>query len=142
MKKSGCKRYWREWIWWLICPVLCVLLILYTFWGAGAFFGQLTDSELLRTACDACFACGIVHAVLFVISQCLRHGAFETVRNEGNKLMNSLPRRKKKKQKPQPENGAGTEGKLPLWVRNPSVVCLYYAVLFLVAGAILLYLYM
>lgn len=139
MKKSGCKRYWREWIWWLICPLLCVLLALYTFWGAGAFAGNLTGSELLCTACDACFACGIVHAVLFVISQCLRHGAFETVRNEGNKLVNSLPG--KKKRKPQKENKDAPD-KIPLWVRNPSVVCFYYAVLFLIAGTVCLVVYM
>jgi len=139
MKKSGCKRYWREWIWWLICPVLCVLLALYTFWGAGAFSGNLTGSELLCAACDACFACGVVHAVLFVISQCLRHGAFETVRNEGNKLVNSLPG--KKKRKPKKENKAAPD-KTPLWVRNPSIVCLCYAVLFLIAGTVCLVVYM
>ena len=142
MNRSGWKRYWREWIWWLICPVLCVLLWLYTFWGAGAFAGGLSSRELLCAACDACFACGLVLAALFVICQCLRHGAFTTVREEGRKLIHALPRKKKAKKKEEKNEDPSKDANPGFVMRNPSVVCVLFAGVFLLAGGILLVLYM
>lgn len=133
------KRERRRKAWWVICPVLSAVLVVYIFLKQGAFSG-LAGREILRIACDACFVCGLIFAALFVISLCVYLGVFDFLQYSAVLLTDSLFRKKEREAEPKRTDFADflleKEGK-----RRLNKACLVYGTGFLLAGAVCLILY-
>lgn len=132
-------RNWRRKAWWVICPVLSAVLVVYVLLKQGAFSG-LAAREILRIACDACFVCGLIFSALFVISLCVYLGAFDFLQYSAGLLTGSLFRKKEQETETKRTDFADyllkKEGN-----RRLNKACLVYGAGFVLAGTVCLILY-
>ncbi len=141
MTKSGRPgRKRNKWIWWAICPAVSAVLFLYLFWRQGGF-SALTDREILRLACDGCFVCGMIFGALFIIGLCAYWGAFDFLQYSAKILSDSLfSKNEEDEERVRPDFMNYANGKAAR--RRLNLACLVFAVVFLVAGFVLLAVYM